>query len=355
MKHLIITFDYELFLGRRSGKPDDCLIRPTKKLQELLSQYNAKAIFFVDTTYLITLKELSKKNRNCQDDLEKISKQLQELLIAGHYIFPHIHPHWLDAIYIPHLHEFDLKNVNRYRFHNLESAEREMIFGDSMELLSSILHRVDPSYEINGYRAGGWSIQPFGDIKPFFEHYQIQYDFSVMPGMYQFSNAQYFDFSLTPPKPVYRFTNDVTHEDSDGSFTQISSTVIQFSPYTVMKSRILNKLLHLTRENKAFGAGKGQIPQIIKGITPHSALGKSTYDPQFEFASIELMNVATLSSYLEYLKVHDYMHFVSHPKMINNHSMYVMKRFMDAATKNHKIQTDFKQVVDLFLTEKVEA
>ena len=49
-KHLLFTFDYELFLGERSGNVLDSVINPTQDILNLLEEYNIKAIFFVDTS-----------------------------------------------------------------------------------------------------------------------------------------------------------------------------------------------------------------------------------------------------------------------------------------------------------------
>ncbi|MBK7667512.1 MAG: hypothetical protein IPJ32_09355 [Sphingobacteriaceae bacterium] len=52
-RNLLFTFDYELFLGKRSGTVENCILKPTDKILELFSKYKVtKAIFFVDTTYL---------------------------------------------------------------------------------------------------------------------------------------------------------------------------------------------------------------------------------------------------------------------------------------------------------------
>ena len=40
-KNLLITFDYELFLGRRSGRPLDCILQPTQLLLDKLKLYGA--------------------------------------------------------------------------------------------------------------------------------------------------------------------------------------------------------------------------------------------------------------------------------------------------------------------------
>ena len=44
-KQVLFTFDYELFLGHRSGSVENCMILPTKKLLEVLKKYRAKVLF----------------------------------------------------------------------------------------------------------------------------------------------------------------------------------------------------------------------------------------------------------------------------------------------------------------------
>jgi peptidoglycan/xylan/chitin deacetylase (PgdA/CDA1 family) len=56
---VLITFDYELFLGEQSGIVHQCLIEPTNKLLDCLNKYAFKAVFFIDTVYLLRLKEVS--------------------------------------------------------------------------------------------------------------------------------------------------------------------------------------------------------------------------------------------------------------------------------------------------------
>lgn len=52
-KNAIITFDYEVFLGRNTGSVFNSVIRPTEEILKVLNRNKAKAIFFVDTTWLL--------------------------------------------------------------------------------------------------------------------------------------------------------------------------------------------------------------------------------------------------------------------------------------------------------------
>ena len=61
MKTILLTFDYELFLGVRntsSGAVEDCLIEPSNWILEVLSKHKiTDAVFFVDTLHLVKLKD----------------------------------------------------------------------------------------------------------------------------------------------------------------------------------------------------------------------------------------------------------------------------------------------------------
>jgi hypothetical protein len=67
---------------------------------------------------------------------------------------------------------------------------------------------------------------------------------------------------------------------------------------------------------------------------------------------MELMNITTLPSYLKYIKENDFMHFVSHPKMLNKHCLFVMKKFLESASKSYKLESDFLNILQQKLEPK---
>jgi hypothetical protein len=46
-RNLLITFDYELFLGSRSGRPENCVIQPTQLLDKVLTSFKTKGVFLL--------------------------------------------------------------------------------------------------------------------------------------------------------------------------------------------------------------------------------------------------------------------------------------------------------------------
>lgn len=352
-KNLLITFDYELFLGMRSGQPEDCILQPTSALMAILGQYNVKGIFFVDTTYLCKLKELSVKYDKCSIDLKNISDQLLALIEEGHYVMPHVHPHWLDAIYLEETGEFDLSNVDKYRFHNLTEKQRREVFGSSVEILKEIILPHYPDYVVDSFRAGGWSIQPFIDFKPVFEEFGILYDMSVVTKMYQFSSAQIYDFSAAPDKFIYRFNDDITREEPNGKFIQIAGSVIEISTTRDYLDRAHKKMLNVVGYDQDYGKGYGQASEEIPGQQPMSPDGINVFARTHEVASLEKISLVKLPVYENFLQANSYLHFISHPKMLSRHNFYILKEFLKRIrSKKWNIETDYKKMVEAHLTNK---
>lgn len=345
-KRLLFTFDYELFLGVRSGTVPDCMIDPTNRIIKIFNEFKVSAVFFIDTTYLMRLREMAAVNEKCSKDYNAIAEQLKTLVQQGHYVYLHIHPHWLDAEYVESTNQWKLTTVKRYRFHNITDQEREKVFGGSVEILNEILKQDFPGYEINGFRAGGWSLQPFSDFKPYFEKYGIKYDFSVLPGTYQFSNAQHFDFTLAPQKPVYHFEDDINIEEPDGRFTELVSSIIAVSPAVNFLHKLHLRWLYRIAKDHTYGKGQGQRSIDISDIKPAGMNGSSIRNPLLQPVSIETLSMVKLPAYFRYFHNHSYMQFVSHPKMLSHHSMRTLRRFLLAVTKKYDVEFDFKTFIN---------
>ena len=74
---MLFTFDYELFLGSKSGSVKNCLINPTNKLLSVLEKYNHKSIFFIDFTYLTKLYLIKNKYDSALKDWKLIEDQIK--------------------------------------------------------------------------------------------------------------------------------------------------------------------------------------------------------------------------------------------------------------------------------------
>jgi hypothetical protein len=333
-KQLLITFDYELFLGSRSGSVQNCLIKPGDLLLEALSKYKiSKAIFFVDTTYLLKLR--SQKNENCAADFLKIKDQLIRVLKDGHYIFPHLHPHWIDAKYLEAQNQWDLSEIRHYRLSSLSDETIGELLKNSIDLIEELKKESNANYEVNAYRAGGWCIQPFLRLKSVFEKHGILHDFSVLSGFKNTNENCYYDFTKAPPDAIYRFKDDVCMKDEKGTFTEYSISCIQISPLAKLTGRVLNKFLAKTG-NVNFGDG------ISNTLSSDKQAGSVNTK---EMISIELLTRAKLPAYLRFLDAQSYMHFISHPKMISRHNINTFEKFIKYACSKYFVNTDYKVII----------
>lgn len=344
-KNLLITYDYELFLGNLSGKVNECLIEPTSQILSVLEKFNVKAIFFVDTTYLIQLKERSYQFSICKNDFDTIALQLQQIILAGHYVFPHIHPHWMEAEYLPNSNEWKLNIISKYRFHNLSKNERERVFDDSIQFLNSIILPIHPDYKIDCYRAGGWCIQPFDDFKPLFLKYKFKYDMSVLRGFYLFSSAHFFDFSSAPKKDIYHFEDDVLIETPAGRFTQFPISSIHINSWTLFLDKIWLKYLYRIKRDHSYSRGQGQKNVTTDMQSPSSPKGDNFLTSKKERIATELLTISKLSTYLKFINKNNYMHFISHPKMLIQHNHKMFEKFLRKVYDKYEIESDFRKMI----------
>ncbi len=325
-KNILITFDYELFLGSKSGHCSKCMLEPTELLLDVLLQNNAKSIFFVDILYLFRLK--NENNSKTNEDYLKICQQLQKIKQLGHDIFCHLHPHWLNAVYLPTTNEWNLNDISKYRFHNLSDFEKNFVFEISNSLFYEILGE---NTAMNGYRAGGLCIQPFEEFKPHFEKYKIENEFSVMPGFHQKVEIQYFDFKNTPKENVYNFENELLNVDINGKFKQFQITTLpNFKNYKLFWRKYWNKILW-----------KMNIRHFGNGV---ALSGFPIENNGLDIASIENMDFFSKKYYWNYLEKNNYLHLISHPKAVNRHNISSFASFLKKAAQRFSINYDFRKI-----------
>jgi hypothetical protein len=328
-KKLLITFDYELFLGKNSGTVENCILKPTSRVLKVLNRFDIRGVFFIDTAYLVRLREKAAQFPGAAGDYGKIMEQLTTLIKDGHYLFPHIHAHWANAIYNESNNSWHLRDLSKYRFHNLDTAGREQVFGDAMNFLQELILPVKPDYQIDSYRAGGWCIQPFSDFKPYFEKYGISNDFSVMPGTRSVSTMNYFDFANAKTQ-IYPFKNEVL-KDEEGPFCEFPVSTMHIDPFSRFIHRVESKVLwKLGMKN----TGDGNAAQFTDKpfIYPQQAM------------SIDNLLYTKMSRYKAYIEQNDYIHIVSHPKMLSRYNIGLFESLLKHTAGKYSILSDYKKM-----------
>jgi hypothetical protein len=336
-KNILLTFDYELFLGPTSGTAQNCLITPTKNLLDVLSLTKSNAIFFIDVLYLFRLKDYTEQYPNAKKDYDAVCAQISEIAQLGHYVYLHIHPHWLDAIYVSESNQWNLSNTNRFAISNLNATDGYALLEKGFNLLNKIIADVKHSHKIEGYRAGGLFIQPFSLFYDFFKNHHIQYEFSVYPHFTSKSNICEVDFSHIPKDRVYKFEDDCCKQEKHGYFTEYTISEISIAGL----NRIINsgqfRLNTKVFKDKPWGDGKGALHVISNNNKKIGISGTVR-----ETAAVELMNLWKNKIYMNYLQRHDLLHFLSHPKLISPLNLLALHKFLIQANKKYNVITDFK-------------
>lgn len=337
IRNLLLTFDYELFLGEWSGNVEECVIKPSAEIIKLLDKYSLKGIFFVDATYLYYLNETAKKHENARKDFLMIENQLQELLKKGHKLYMHIHPHWKDAVYHPEKNQWSCSIDKNFAIVNLNEEERKFTFEKSFEILQKICS-INSSHKIEGYRAGGLFIQPFEIFIPYFNKYGIKYDFSVLPGFSGQGNHCGYDFTDINIKEIYNFETLPTKPEKNGCFIEFPISIIQAGIRTKILNSLWYRLFRKNTEAEIWGNG---IPTKNKLNTKK----KSKKTEIRESATIEMMNPVKVNAYADYLKQNSFMQFITHPKFLSPMHLKAFEKFIQIIQKKYLIFTDIHEIM----------
>ena len=203
---LFITLDYELFMGKKTGSVESCLLSPMNSFISMLDRYGIKATIFVDAAYLLRLSELKDKHDKLKSDFELISDHLKCLEQAGHDIQLHFHPQWIYSDYDSKQWIMDFEH---YKLSDLPENVLRTSFYSARLLLEEIIGK-----KIIAFRAGGYSLPTYSGYIDLFKLNGIKIDSSVLRGAYVDSKYQKYDYRNIPKASIYNFNNSLFIEDN---------------------------------------------------------------------------------------------------------------------------------------------
>lgn len=93
MRTIILSYDYEIFFGDKSGTIERSLIVPTNFLLDKMDELGIKGNFFIDYLMLKCLRKID--TERTARDIQLIETQIKDIVRRGHRIELHLHPHWL--------------------------------------------------------------------------------------------------------------------------------------------------------------------------------------------------------------------------------------------------------------------
>lgn len=257
----ILSLDYELFFGSRTGSAQGCLITPIGELLKVTDRHGVKLSLFVDAGYILRAEQEAAQHPGLQTEVDKIKQQLDSLSRQGHDIQLHIHPHWIDSHFDGTAWQI---NTDRYRLHDFAADAIRQIVREQKSLLADI-----SSQEIFAYRAGGWCIQPFSAIKEALWEEGVWLDSTVYHSGVSEDTIRGYDFSTASRKPYWRFDSDPLVEESNGKFVEIPISACKLYPDFFWKLALAKKLGG--NKHKAYGDGASMTAvssYYLKRLTP---------------------------------------------------------------------------------------
>lgn len=256
---ILLTFDYELFFGRKTGSAEFCMVRPTKVLMERLDAAGIKATIFVDIGYIVRCKTLGRDIAG----RDMVIEQLSELHANGHDLQLHIHPHWEDAEH--NSNGWDL-SATRYRLHQFSKSNVEDIVSKYSEALTELTGTAPIAY-----RAGGWCVQPFEHMAAELFDVGIRVDSTVFRYGRNVANVHGFDFYDAPDQTSWRFDDDPVQMVDDGRYWELPISSLKVPPVFYWKFAGIKKFSR--QKHRAYGDGSS-IPlnkkQVFNLLTKYS-------------------------------------------------------------------------------------
>lgn len=293
MKTVILSFDYEVF-GRVPGNVQSSVIEPTDRILKLFSHYNKKGTFFIDLLYFFSFPN------------KIVNDQIKRIFNSGHEIGVHIHPHWINGEVS--IFKSDIKKC--------------------FEIWFAMKDKIIPDCSPVSYRGGALMVQPFSELKPYFEQYGLIIDSSVAKGLYINSSVQHIDFRNAPSKSIYAFTDDPLTE-SNGALLEV--------PITTYKQNIIENLGSEKNTIPKFGDGIGFGFNDIHG--DKSWLQRKKIILRNFLSSYRMYTLENVIPEFSWLKLkldsRKNICFISHPKSMDENSLY----YLGYLLKNHSVTT----------------
>ncbi len=312
--NFLISLDYELFFGRRTGSVERCLFEPSEALCKAVHPYGGKLSFFVDAGFLLRLAAEAGKSDTLRREYDQLCHHLERLVQLGHELQLHIHPHWEDSYWADGNWQVD---VRRYRLHDFAEDEIASIVSRYRKALAEFC----PPESICAFRAGGWVLQPFSKLAEALAANGIEIDSTVFENGQSESDTHVFDFRGAPQKSLWRFNDDPLIAVEQGRFLEVPIAAHPVSPAFFWKLAFIRKLGRST--DRSFGDGAA-IPlgrnDLLKKLLARTWSVVSIDGRKVDFLEAAFERYARLGR-------KDFV-VIGHPKALTRHSIARLEQFL---------------------------
>ena len=142
---------------------------------------------------------------------EAMANQIRKAYQLGHDIQLHLHPQWIDAKYEKGEWLLNMKFWRLPEVPDKANEEISMGLGDLIrkgkEDLEDILQPINPDYQCNVLRAGGYNIDPSERLLTILKENEFVADSSIYYGGKAESELSSYDYTKVQSDVPYWFTN----------------------------------------------------------------------------------------------------------------------------------------------------
>lgn len=320
---IFLTYDYELFFGEPTGSVDKCIIEPTNLLRAIADRTGVKMVFFIDVGYLKKLNEFSLLYPIVEVERQQVMDQIAQLVKEGHDCQLHIHPHWEDSVHDGS--NWQMK-TDRYKLDDFSDEQIENIVIEYRDILFNITQK-----PVTSFRAGGWCLQPFDRVKTVFQKIGIKLDSTVFPDGKFTAGNYYYDFSNSPKKSCWKFSDDLIKEVSDGVFWEYPISNYRYSPWFFWRLFALGRIN--PKDHKPMGDGYPMSsPGLKKQMLTKGMNLSASADGYFV---TKLKNVLSKNEKLGY----NQMVILGHPKACTLFALKKLEKFINDHKNKHEFLT----------------
>ena len=147
-----------------------------------------------------------------------------------------------------------------------------------------------------------------------------------------------FDYSVTSEKLIYKFSNDLLIEKINGSFIEISMEQFKMKNIIKLINGIYYRVNILKPSWQRWGDGASSGNKLNSPSKSNKLLTEETY-------SIELLNNFKARLYLKNLHQKNFIHIISHPKLLSQANIDAFDIFMRLSSKKYNIETDLFKIL----------
>jgi len=342
----MISFDYEIFLGRNFGDASWVLFEPTRKILDLCKQLDFSVTFFADVCSV-----WAHRKYGFDAYADNFEAQLREMVTYGHDVGLHIHPHWLSSVYENG--EWQVSTEQMY-LHELgfgahKNSADEIVF-KSLNYLNDLLNAVDPQYRCTAFRAAGLALQPQEkELIRVLLDAGILIDSSIAKNLKLNMDIVSIDYSNVPKNANWFMAPEtgIEKENSEGVL-EIPIGTFQISrreriSFLIRRALSIGKLRGMTLSRTSKQSRLANIHSLAQVnlryilSNPYFILSCDT-----KGMTLELL----LKGFDYYLGLHDdnqiYLSMINHPKLMFDEEIELLGRFVEAIREKYPQETIFQ-------------